>query len=482
MMLGITVLLLGTVISGIFQYNMLHAMRNIGRGLSNGFPFAIQQLSREYDVFSIHLDYLRLALEHQREDGLRTEIPLPLVDVARSKARLMLDIVIARVRTLNEGALPDFDKDAAEKIKAQLRQVAALVDKLDRDFDQPVREISSDGSIAVIGSELYTAIGRLRVYLDRERRRTDEAAHEEFDRMTAFIIEIGLVAILPSLAMIMLLARQNRHLAEKKELLQRMQQDLETSLRQTTAILESRNSLLANVSHEMRTPLNAIMGFSEIISRQFFGLIGNERYIAYARDIHDSSRSLLELVDDLLLLRGIEAGAHVVEMTEVNVAEIVDRVHKSVAGLAAARSIILDVVQSEVLTVRADGRALRQILINLVENAVKYSYEGGTVTLAVRREGKNVRFIILDEGPGIAEDQIPGLFQPFQRGDNPMVRQAKGAGLGLAIVKALISAMHSTVHFASMEPTGLRVYFDLPDVRADTEPRRADSVADASPA
>ncbi len=482
MVLGISVLLLGVLLSGIFQYNMLGSMRNIGRGLSNGFPFAIQQLAREYDVFSIHLDYMQLALERQHADGDGTNMPSPLLQAATYNARLALDIMIARVRTLNEGAFPGFEQESSEKIRVLLRQVTALVEDMDRAFDQPVLTMPRDGSFAAIGSELYRTIGRLRIYLDRERRRNDEEAQENFNRMTALIIEIGLVAVLPSLVMIILLARQNQRLKEKKEQLQRMQQELESSLSRTTAILDSRNSLLANVSHEMRTPLNAIMGFSEIISRQFFGVIGNERYIAYARDIHDSSRSLLELVDDLLLLRSIEAGSHVVEMTDVRVAAIVERVHKSVAGLAAARSITLDVAQSEALSVQADERALRQILTNLVENAVKYSFEGGTVTLAVRREGKKVRFVILDEGPGIAADQIPGLFQPFQRGDNPMVRQAKGAGLGLAIVKALISAMGSSVHLAALEPRGLRVYFDLPEARRDYERGRAAGVAEASPA
>ncbi|NNG04513.1 MAG: hypothetical protein HKM95_10490, partial [Inquilinus sp.] len=231
------------------------------------------------------------------------------------------------------------------------------------------------------------------------------------------------------------------------ELANRELKDRERELRlaKETAEIASRSKseFLANMSHELRTPLNAIMGFAEILATEIFGSLGDPRYREYAADIHESGGHLLTLISDILDLSKIEAGKFELAESLVEVAPLVEGAVRIVAGRAAAASIQIRIaVEPGLPALRADQRALKQILINLLSNAVKFSHHGDVVTVAARRTVEGLELSVADTGIGIPKAALQRVMAPFEQVDSSMVRRRQGTGLGLPIVGALAD-LHS---------------------------------------
>ncbi|HLB79634.1 MAG TPA: HAMP domain-containing sensor histidine kinase, partial [Dongiaceae bacterium] len=205
----------------------------------------------------------------------------------------------------------------------------------------------------------------------------------------------------------------------------------------------AKSDFLANMSHELRTPLNAILGFSETIAGELFGPIGQPRYTSYARDIHASGTHLLAIINDILDLSKIEAGKYEIRPEPVEVAALVDECLKIVAGQAAERGVALSAkVDPALPPLHLDKRAAKQILLDLLSNALKFTPADGAVTVVVERladGGAALR--VSDTGIGIAADDIPRILTPFVQVESAMTRQHAGTGLGLPIAKAL-AEMH----------------------------------------
>jgi two-component system, cell cycle sensor histidine kinase DivJ len=202
----------------------------------------------------------------------------------------------------------------------------------------------------------------------------------------------------------------------------------------------AKSRFLANMSHELRTPLNAIIGFSEVMTREMFGPVG-PRYQEYSRLIHESGAHLLELINSVLDMSKIEAGKFDLaeELFDLgDAAESAVRVLKIPAERAGV-ALKLDIAPSARL-VFADRRAVKQILVNLLSNGVKYTPPGGVVTVTARPE-KGIEITVRDTGTGISKSDIERLGQPFEQVQNAEVRTKEGTGLGLALVKAL-AVMH----------------------------------------
>jgi len=201
----------------------------------------------------------------------------------------------------------------------------------------------------------------------------------------------------------------------------------------------SKTAFLANMSHELRTPLNAILGFSEIIHRECLGPIGSPRYKEYASDIHSSGTHLLSLINDLLDVTKIESGRMEIEPEMIETQRTLDSALKFVAVRARERNQHLVInVEPESALLYADERAVKQIVINLVSNAVKFTPDGGRIEVLTKRHASgDFELLVIDNGPGIAKDKVDRIFKPFSQIDNRYDRQGGGTGLGLALVRGL---------------------------------------------
>jgi len=226
----------------------------------------------------------------------------------------------------------------------------------------------------------------------------------------------------------------------------------------------SKTAFLANMSHELRTPLNAILGFSEIIAQECFGPTGSPRYKEYAGDIHSSGAHLLSLINDLLDVAKIEAGKMEIEPRPLEAKRTFDLALKLISAKARERHQDLSIeVDASAPPLFADERALKQILINLVSNAVKFTPEGGRITVVgSAARGGGFQIAVQDNGPGIPREKLDRIFTPFNQVDNRYDRQAGGTGLGLALIRGL-AELHGGRAWLESEPgKGCCAYVVLP--------------------
>ncbi|MBD8893463.1 ATP-binding protein [Roseibium litorale] len=225
----------------------------------------------------------------------------------------------------------------------------------------------------------------------------------------------------------------------------------------------AKSEFLANISHELRTPLNAIIGFSDIMTQEMFGPVGTDRYAEYCKDIHSSGTYLLNVINDILDMSKIEAGRLTIETETVDAGEAARDASRIISAAAAEKRIsVLCDVEPEDLPVLADRRALKQVLLNLLANAVKFTPDGGEVRLKARPEEDMVRFDITDTGIGIAAADIERLAKPFIQVENQFTKSHKGSGLGLAIARSLVELHGSKLTISSEVGQGTTVSFLLP--------------------
>jgi cell cycle sensor histidine kinase DivJ len=204
----------------------------------------------------------------------------------------------------------------------------------------------------------------------------------------------------------------------------------------------AKSAFLANMSHELRTPLNAIIGFSELMTREIFGSLGNARYQEYAKLIHDSGGHLLELINGVLDMSKIEAGKFELYEEMVDLQDVTTASLRFVKLAAERGGVALSSdIAPEAARIFADRRAVKQILVNLLSNGVKFTPRGGQVVLGARVREKGVEITVRDTGTGISRADLEKLGKPFAQVENAITRGKEGTGLGLALVKSL-AAMH----------------------------------------
>ncbi|MES0808034.1 ATP-binding protein [Roseibium sp. SCPC15] len=225
---------------------------------------------------------------------------------------------------------------------------------------------------------------------------------------------------------------------------------------------KAKSEFLANISHELRTPLNAIIGFSDIMTQEMFGPIGTDRYSDYCKDIYSSGTYLLNVINDILDMSKIEAGRMSIETEIVNAAASAADAGRIVTGAATEKNITVTADVSEDAHVHADKRALKQILLNLLANAVKFTPDNGTVALKARPRGDKLRFEVTDTGIGISERDIERLAQPFVQVENQFTKTHQGSGLGLAIARSLVELHGGKLTIESEVKKGTTVSFTLP--------------------
>ncbi len=292
------------------------------------------------------------------------------------------------------------------------------------------------------------------------------------DVLTAAALAVSLLLI----AAAGLLMRQAGLQVEAEAALRRYQDELIESRNEADAANRAKSEFLANMSHELRTPLNAIIGFSEFMAGGGLGPAGSPKYLEYARDINKSGRHLLDMISDVLDMSKIEAGQYEIEPDDVDLSAVVEFCVRLVAGRAeAGRIAISSDIQPGLPKVRADERALRQILLNLLSNAVKFTPTGGAVTLRAAWNGPHaIALAISDTGIGISSDDLEHIGEPFRQVGRTVTRPQEGTGLGLAITKRLVDMHGGTLEIHSAPAQGTTVFITLP--AAEQAERRASAV------
>lgn len=225
----------------------------------------------------------------------------------------------------------------------------------------------------------------------------------------------------------------------------------------------SKSAFLANMSHELRTPLNAINGFSEILTEQMYGPLGDQRYVDYASDILTSGQHLLDMINDILDMAKVEAGKMTVDLHLIDLVDPVDAAIRMIRRKAEEKDITLIFAPEDNLPhVDADHRAIRQMILNLVSNAIKFTDEGGEVRVSIDRKDHLLRVAVRDNGVGIPAEALPRLGQPFEQVADTRDRNYDGTGLGLALTKSFAEMHGGRLTIASQEGKGTQVSFYLP--------------------
>nr|WP_284145612.1 HAMP domain-containing sensor histidine kinase [Xanthobacter aminoxidans] len=232
----------------------------------------------------------------------------------------------------------------------------------------------------------------------------------------------------------------------------------------------AKSRFLAAMSHELRTPLNAILGFSELLATPTGAPLDDARKADYARIIHESGQHLLGLVNDILDLSRVEAGAYELEREAVDVGALVAGCAEMVALDAERTGVSVKTkVPARLPLLDADKRALRQIVLNLLSNAVKFTPAGGRVQVGVRMQGDELIIRVRDTGPGMRPEDVARLGEPFfQAGD--CIQKARGSGLGIAVVKGLVKLHDGDVRVESALGRGTSVSVSLPVAAAIEAP------------
>ncbi|MEJ6781359.1 sensor histidine kinase [Aminobacter sp. Piv2-1] len=279
-----------------------------------------------------------------------------------------------------------------------------------------------------------------------------QAAEEAGDNFQPFALEM----MKGEGAAIVAVVRANDTLADLRESLARADDAARSAELAKT-------NFLAAVSHELRTPLNAIIGFSDMLLHEMFGSFKEPRQKEYVGIVRDSGQHLLDVVNSILDVSKIESGCYAINPEPFRFREAVDMCASMMALQAEAKALTVSIdVAAGAGEVTADRRAVQQMLINLVSNAVKFTPDGGRVEIGAKRLGSRLHFWVSDTGIGIAEEHLSRLGTPFMQIQNDYTRRFEGTGLGLSLVKGLVALHDGTMSIESAPQEGTKVTISLP--------------------
>jgi signal transduction histidine kinase len=259
-------------------------------------------------------------------------------------------------------------------------------------------------------------------------------------------------------------------MVESAQELELSRNDAEWARMQAEQANRAKSLFLANMSHELRTPLNAIIGFSEIMSHELMGKIGNERYKAYAMDIYNSSNHLMEVLSDILDITRIESGDLELNETVIAPDYLVKSALRLISDPMDKKAVKLEVTVPEALpNISVDARLMRQVLVNTIQNAIKYTYPNTTISITAHvPEQGGVAFCVLDHGPGIPSEDLERILEPFIQIRPTAEVTFEGAGLGLPIAKKLMEVHGGSLNIDSVVGQWTRVTLTIPPSRIVT--------------
>lgn len=440
-------------------------------------PFSLFISPGSKDVFYLYL-------RHVFRTSLKQACELKLVD----KKGVSFDIQLESI-TVQDGegnssycraAMSDITelKRTGEAIQDALAYAESIIDTIQEplvilDSYQKVKKVNhafyktfkipiedtKDRSLYELGNGLWN-IPRLKELLEeiisRKNQFKDFEVEQEFPDVGPKVMSLNACRLNRAGVDMILLAMED--ITERKKL-----EELGRENERLTSANKTRSEFLTIMSHELRTPLTAVIGYSIILRGNTQGKL-NQKQTFFVDNILASSKHLLDLINNFLDLAKIEAGKLELVIEEINVSEILNDILKLFKENAQEHNLIIKKkFDPELKSIKADRRALKQILFNLMGNAIKFSkQEGGIVTVSAKREGDMVKISVSDKGIGIKEEELRRLFQKFEQLDSGTSRKYEGTGLGLAITKQLVELHGGKITVESKYGQGSTFTFSLP--------------------
>ena len=328
-----------------------------------------------------------------------------------------------------------------------------------------VERTLADGTIVSIRGNPLPGGGIISIYTDiTDRKRAEQALVERDELLERRNAELEIAKNHYEL--------QGRNMAA-------MAEELSIARYEAEAINRAKSEFLANMSHELRTPLNAVIGFSQIMREETLGPLGSEDYIDYATNIFDSGQHLLELINDILDLSKVESGRDDLNEEILDVRDLVKSVLVLVQHRPGGEGVTLTTdLADDLALLRADARKLKQILVNLLSNAMKFTEAGGEVTLKIWcRPSSGYIMQVSDTGIGISLEDIPKALSVFGQVDGELSRKYEGTGLGLPLSKSLVEMHSGSLDLQSELGVGTTVTIRLPAERIVGQAEAADVAA-----
>ncbi|WP_136067900.1 ATP-binding protein [Modicisalibacter radicis] len=397
-----------------------------------------------------------------RSQLLRSERGSPQ---ALDELQLSFDLLFSRTRLLHDGQIAELIRSipaAGELIEPILDQVAAL--------DDDIRNLSGlDAATVERLQARFQSLGnstqRLVMAINEHFAQTKTSARETMFQLYTALLALIVLMSLATVIVVRFLFQEARDNDASRRTLEVLSRELEVTAHRAESASRAKSDFLAVVSHEIRTPLNGVIGMSALLMERQH----DARSRHYALTIHESAEILLSLINDILDFSKIEAGRLELEIEAFDLERCIDSVVQLLAPRLEGLPVRLDWHIEPGIPGQLSGDAgrLRQVLLNLLSNALKFTTAGEIVLSVAPGEAGRLRFTVSDTGCGISEARQATLFEPFRQGDASTARRYGGTGLGLAICKRLVNAMGGTIGFVSQPDQGSRFWFELPLPRAE---------------
>lgn len=295
------------------------------------------------------------------------------------------------------------------------------------------------------------------------------------DLLVEMVIGIVSLSLVGAFLMYRILRPLAGRLSLTVEELAAMNRDLESARREADHANRAKSNFLAAMSHDLRTPLNAILGFSDMIRREAFGPIGQDRYRDYVNDIHDSGQLLLNMINDVLDLSKIEAGKYDLAKDRICLTQMTNRILHQFSAIPRAASLRFTTdIADDLPALNADERVLTLVLNNLVSNAVKFTPAGGTIGVSawLNRAGA-IKLSVTDTGCGMTDTDLDRVLNPYEQAQPAPAKTSEGTGLGLYLCRRFMALFGGKLHIASVPGEGTRVTLCFPPERTLTAPPAA---------
>ncbi|MDW5377877.1 ATP-binding protein [Halomonas sp. HP20-15] len=384
---------------------------------------------------------------------------------ALDELQLSFDLLYSRTNLLRDGQIAELIR-SIPTVQGLIEPILDQVEALDED----IRSLNSLDAAAVERLQArFQSLGnstqRLVMAINEHFAQTKTAARETMFQLYTALLALIVLMSLATVSVVRLLFQEARANDASRRTLEVLSRELEVTAHRAESASRAKSDFLAVVSHEIRTPLNGVIGMSALLMERQRD--AQSRH--YALTIHESAEILLSLINDILDFSKIEAGRLDLEVEAFDLERCIDSVVQLLAPRVEGLPVKLEwrIEPGVAAQLIGDPGRLRQVLLNLLSNALKFTTVGEVVLSVAAGEAGQVRFTVSDTGCGIPESRQPTLFEPFRQGDASTARHYGGTGLGLAICKRLVNAMGGTIGFVSQQDQGSRFWFEVPLSRAE---------------